>query len=170
MIGCAIRISTSHTAGTRQATHECYSRSATSLGASQRRSCHQCWPGHRTRYCIIVRHDLLTRDCKPKIHHAMTPRLKTGQRLPYKPKLVRATTGKVIWKMAPGRAFKTMNGATTLYPIHTQIQACHHDRPRSIMEDTIIHLGIRAHQLLVQILNIAETYVLILKLSAIQLY
>ena len=63
-----------------------------------------------------------------------------------------------------------MNGAVIPYPIQTQSQACHHERPKSTMEDTIIHLGIRAHQLLVQILNIAETYVLILKLSAIQLY
>ena len=45
-------------------------------------------------------------------HHAIAPLLKTHQRLPQMPKLVRATTGNVTWKMAPGRAFATMNGAT----------------------------------------------------------
>ena len=52
-----------------------------------------------------------------------------------------ATTGNVTWKMAPGRAFKTMKGATMPYPIHTQIQACHQDRPSWTMDDTIIHLN-----------------------------
>ena len=34
-------------------------------------------------------------------HSPITPRLKVHHRLPYRPKLVRATTGKVTWKMAP---------------------------------------------------------------------
>jgi hypothetical protein len=40
----------------------------------------------------------------------------------------------------PGRAFKTMKGATKPYPIHTQIQACHQERPEVTMEETIIHV------------------------------
>lgn len=73
-------------------------------------------------------------------YQAITPRLNTGQRLPYSPKLVLATTGKVIWKIAPGRAFNTMNGATTVYPIQTQIHACHQDNPSCTMDETIIQL------------------------------
>lgn len=30
-------------------------------------------------------------------HHAMTPRLKVHHKLPYRPKLVLATTGNVMW-------------------------------------------------------------------------
>jgi hypothetical protein len=44
--------------------------------------------------------------------HAMAARLKTHHRLPNIPKLVRFTIGNVTWKMAPGRAFRTMNGVT----------------------------------------------------------
>ena len=42
--------------------------------------------------------------------------------------------------MAPGLALATMNGATSPYPIQTHIQACHHERPSSIMDEAIIHL------------------------------
>ncbi|EMD35441.1 hypothetical protein CERSUDRAFT_85420 [Gelatoporia subvermispora B] len=51
--------------------------------------------------------------CTPYQIHAIAARLKTHHRLPHIPKLVRATTGKVMWKMAPGRAFSTIKGATT---------------------------------------------------------
>jgi len=78
--------------------------------------------------------------CTPYHIQAIAPRLKTHHKLPKTPKLVRATTGNVIWNTAPGRAFKTRNGATATNPAHAQIQACHHDRPSWIMEDTIIQV------------------------------
>lgn len=52
----------------------------------------------------------------------------------------RLTTGNVTWSTAPGRAFNTRNGVAIPYPSQTQIQACHHDMPSCIMDDTIIHL------------------------------
>ena len=89
------------------------------------------------------------------------------------PKLVRATTGNVTWKIAPGLALATMNGATSPYPIQMHNQACHHERPSSIMDEVIIHLcgdslssGTGAR---IRIWRCDMTYVLMLKLSAIQL-
>jgi hypothetical protein len=87
--------------------------------------------------------------CTPYQIHAMTPRLNVHHKLPYNPKDVLATTGNVICRILPGRAFITRNGLTTPYPIQTQIQACHQDSPAWIIEDAIIQ-------------------VLTLKLSAIQ--
>lgn len=52
------------------------------------------------------------------------------------------TTGNVTWNIAPGRAFKTRNGVTATNATHTQIQACHHDMPNWIMDDTIIQLEV----------------------------
>lgn len=79
-------------------------------------------------------------DCTPYHIHAIAPRLKTHHKLPKMPKLVRLTTGNVIWNTAPGRAFKTRKGVTRLYPSHTQIHACHHDMPSCIIDDTIIQV------------------------------
>ena len=73
-------------------------------------------------------------------HQAIAPLLNTHHKLPQMPKLVRATTGNVTWKIAPGLALATMNGATSPYPIQTHIQACHHESPSSIMDEAIIHL------------------------------
>ncbi|OJT07466.1 hypothetical protein TRAPUB_1651 [Trametes pubescens] len=42
--------------------------------------------------------------------------------------------------MAPGRAFATMKGATTPYPIHTDIHACHQESPSCTMDEAIIQL------------------------------
>jgi hypothetical protein len=75
-------------------------------------------------------------------YHAVAPLLKTHHKLPQIPKEVRATTGNVTWKVAPGRALATMNNATIPYPVQTQNHACHHERPRFIIEDVIIHLYI----------------------------
>ena len=87
------------------------------------------------------------------------------------PKLVRATTGNVTWKIAPGLALATMNGATSPYPIQMHIQACHHERPSSIMDEVIIHLceGPLSSGTGARVKICAMTYVLMLKLSAIQL-
>ena len=73
-------------------------------------------------------------------HHAIATLLNTHHILPHIPKLVRATTGNVTWKIAPGLALATMNGETSPYPIQTHIQACHHERPSWIMDEAIIHL------------------------------
>lgn len=78
-------------------------------------------------------------------HHAITPRLNVHQRLPYNPKLERATTGNGMWNTAPCRAFNATNGPTKPYPSQTQIHACHHDRPSWIIDDAIIHLYHHAH-------------------------
>ena len=101
-------------------------------------------------------------------HQAIAPLLNTHQRLPHTPKLVRATTGNVTWKMAPGLAFATMNGATSPYPSQTHIQACHQERPSWIMEEAIIHLS-RVVSRDRMSTKSDRTYVLILKLSATQL-
>jgi hypothetical protein len=89
------------------------------------------------------------------------------QRLPQIPKLVRATTGNVIWCIAPGRALRTMNGAATPYPIHTVSQACHHVMPNCTADDTIIHL--HSHQPAPVATGKQNTHVLTLNESAIQL-
>jgi len=67
--------------------------------------------------------------CTPYHIQAMTARFKTHHMLPQIPKLARATTGKVMWKMAPGRAFSTKNGAEMPHPIQTQSQDCHQESP-----------------------------------------
>lgn len=72
--------------------------------------------------------------------HAIAPRLNVHQREPQIPNDVRATTGNVMWFIAPGRALATMNGETIPYPSQTQIQACHQERPLVIMLDTIIQV------------------------------
>jgi hypothetical protein len=72
--------------------------------------------------------------------HAIAPLLNVHHRLPQIPKLVLATTGKVMWWIAPGRALRTMKGATTPYPSQTQIHACHQERPEVTMEETIIQV------------------------------
>lgn len=51
---------------------------------------------------------------KDDTHHAIAARLNTHHMLPQIPKLDRAMTGNVTCKIAPGRAFNTMKGATRL--------------------------------------------------------
>jgi hypothetical protein len=75
--------------------------------------------------------------------------LKTGHNDPKTPKVVLHTAGKVIPKIAPGRALSTINGPTRQYPTMTQMKACHHVRPAEIIDE-------------------AMTKVFKLKLSAIQ--
>jgi len=72
--------------------------------------------------------------------HAIAPLLNVHHKLPHIPKLVLATTGKVMWWIAPGRALRTINGATKPYPSQTQIQACHQERPEVTIEETIIQV------------------------------
>lgn len=62
-------------------------------------------------------------------YQAITARFRIHHKLPQIPKLARATTGKVMWNIAPGRAFNTKNGAEMPHPIQTQIQACHQESP-----------------------------------------
>src|SRR6266851_808456 len=50
-------------------------------------------------------------------YHEIAPLLKVHHKLPQIPKEARATTGNVVWKIAPGRELATMNSATMPYPI-----------------------------------------------------
>lgn len=45
-----------------------------------------------------------------------------------------------MWYMAPNRAFMATKIPVMEYPIQTQIQACHHDKPATIMDEEIIHV------------------------------
>ena len=71
----------------------------------------------------------------------MAARLNTGHKEPQIPKGERATTGKPIWYVAPIRPVRQTKQAEIVYPIQTQIQDCHHERPYSvIIELEIIHV------------------------------
>lgn len=70
-----------------------------------------CITVYRTRYYGRVRSSwVMTGDAET--HQAMAPLLKVHHKEPHSPKLVRATTGKVMWKIAPGLALRTIKGAT----------------------------------------------------------
>lgn len=97
---------------------------------------HMLQSGHSQSWTVTTRRAWLHHERAPHT----TPRLEIHHRLPNMPKLVRLTTGNVTWSTAPGRAFNTRNGVAIPYPSQTQIQACHHDMPSCIMDDTIIHL------------------------------
>lgn len=73
-------------------------------------------------------------------HHAIAHLLKTHHGLSRIPKEARATTGNVIWKIAPGRELATMNGATMPYLIQTE-PCLPHERPSCIIDDAVIHLS-----------------------------
>ena len=95
---------------------------------------------HAIPYAIMeLRNSARTRTHR-STDHAIAARLKTHHKLPHIPKLARATTGKVIWKTAPGRAFRIRNADAIPNPSQTHNQACHQERPASIMEDAVSQL------------------------------
>lgn len=71
---------------------------------------------------------------------AMAARLKTGHRAPHIPNDDLATTGKLIWYVAPIRPVKQMKHAAMAYPSHTQSHDCHHERPAAIIDPEIIQV------------------------------
>lgn len=112
---------------------------ATSLSTSPEHRTRLYWPAHHTR-CLAILEAMFPYAEYVTTYHAITPLLNTHHRLPQTPKLVRATTGNVTWKIAPGLALATINGATSPYPSQTHIQACHQERPSWIIDEAIIHL------------------------------
>lgn len=70
--------------------------------------------------------------------HAMTPRLKTGQRDPQIPKEARLMTGNEIWYTAPIRPEATMKTPVIEYPAHTQSQHSHQERPARTLDETVV--------------------------------
>lgn len=93
-------------------TNECCWRLATLPVALLIHRIPQYLTAHHTIYYI------LSSKCADEdsvlTHHAIAALLKTHHRLPKMPKLVLFTTGNVMWCIAPGRAFKTTNGVTTV--------------------------------------------------------
>jgi len=74
---------------------------------------------------------------------AIAARLKTGHSEPQMPKEALLTTGKLMWYVAPIRPVMQMKVPEMVYPIHTQSQDCHQERPFATCVEAIIHVFYR---------------------------